>query len=340
MTKKELFKSEILMKMKNHLSSLDLAIMDVVLADALYKVDIVDMQTLPATQDMTNEYILQLYEIKKGMKLSEETMKAYMISFREFCRYINISLLQVTQEDVEQYLRQKHREGNSNTSLNNKRRKLNALFDWMRRNGLIQKNPVENIEPFTETITPIDHLEPEEMERIKEACAKSKRDRALIEWLRCTATRKGELPSVKISDIDWVNRKVLIYGQKGHAYRTVFLDSVAIYYLQKYVLEDRGLDLKSNEPLFTCVRGKHKPLTKAGIYAAVRRIGEKAGLNRSLYPHLLRKTTATNVIKRGGSDADAGEYLGHKPKGVTARHYTFKGEDHTKKVFQNYVAAV
>lgn len=34
--------------------------------------------------------------------------------------------------------------------------------------------------------------------------------------------------------------------------------------------------------------------------------------HRRIYPHLFRKTTATNIIKRGGSAHDAGEYLGHK----------------------------
>ena len=129
MTKKELFKNEILMKMKRHLDTSMISILDVVLSDALYRVDIVDMETLPATQDMTNEYILQLYELKKGVKLSEETIRAYMIGFREFLRYVNKSLLQVTQEDVEQYLRTKQRNGNNNKSLNNKRRKLNTFFD-------------------------------------------------------------------------------------------------------------------------------------------------------------------------------------------------------------------
>lgn len=37
---------------------------------------------------------------------------------------------------------------------------------------------------------------------------------------------------------------------------------------------------------------------------------------------------------------DAGEYLGHKPQGVTARHYAFRSEDHTVKIFESYVAAV
>ena len=339
MTKKELFKNEILMKMKRHLDTSMISILDVVLSDALYRVDIVDMETLPATQDMTNEYILQLYELKKGVKLSEETIRAYMIGFREFLRYVNKSLLQVTQEDVEQYLRTKQRNGNNNKSLNNKRRKLNTFFDWMRKNDLIQKNPVENIEPFVEILSPIDHLDPEEMEKLKAAC-KTKRDRALLEWLRCTAMRKGEISSVNINQINWAERKAIIYGQKGHAYRTVCLDSVAVHYLLDYI-EERGLDIRSSQPLFTHSRGDTaRPLSKSGIYAEIRRIGQRSGLNRRIYPHLFRKTVATNVIRRGGTDADAGEYLGHKPQGVTARHYAYRSEDHVIKIFQNYVAAI
>lgn len=339
MTKKELFKSEILMKMKNHIGATELAIMDVVLADALYKVDIVDMETLPATQDMTNEYILQLYDLKKGQKLSQETMKAYMIVFREFIRYTGKNLLQVTTDDVDMYLRRKKREGNQNTSLNNKRRKLNALFDWMRKMGLIIKNPVESIEPYPEALKPIDHLAPDEFEDIRAAC-RTTRDRALVEWLRCTAMRKGEIVTVNINQINWQSGQVIIYGSKGRAYRTVCLDAVAIKYLQAYIRE-KGLDTRSSEPLFTCCRGdKKKPLTKAGIYASIHRLGESTGLNRRVYPHLFRKTTATNIIKRGGNNDDAGEYLGHKPQGVAARHYAYRSEDHTVKIFQSYVAAV
>lgn len=339
MTKKELFKNEVLMKMKRHLDASMISILDVVLSDSLYRVDIVDMETLPATQDMTNEYILQLYELKKGGKLSEETMRVYMFSLREFWRCVNKSFLQVTQEDVEQYLRDKQRDGNNNKSLNNKKRKLNTFFDWMRKNDLIQKNPVENIEPFAEVLAPIDHLDPEEMEKLKAAC-KTKRDRALLEWLRCTATRKGEISLVKINQINWSEKKVVIYGQKSRAYRTVCLDSVAIHYILEYI-EERGLDIRSNQPLFTHSRGNTaQPLSKAGIYAEIRRIGQRSGLNRRIYPHLFRKTVATNVIRRGGTDADAGEYLGHKPQGVTARHYAYRSEDHVIKIFQNYVAAI
>ena len=243
------------------------------------------------------------------------------------------------QEDVEYYLRMKYREGNSTVSLNNKRRKLNALFEWMRKGGMIIRNPVESTEKFSEIMKPIDHMGPEEVDQLKTGC-KTKRDRALLEWMRCTATRKGEIPDVKISQVDWQKGQVMIYGSKGRAYRIVCLDSVALKYLREYINE-RGVDLMSDQPLFTHCRGDmQKALSKSGIYSEIKRIAANSGITRRVYPHLFRKTTATNILKRGGTDSDAGEYLGHKPQGVTARHYAFRSEDHTVKIFESFVAMI
>lgn len=339
MTKKELWKTDIMMKMRPHLDKTQMAILENVLAEALYKVEIVESQTLPATIDMTNEYILEMYLLKKGSRLSQETIRAYMVTYKEFMRYVDKNLLQVTQEDVEYYLRQKFKEGNKMNSLNNKRRKLNSFFEWMRKSGLIIRNPVENVEKFTEIIMPIDHMEPEEVEQLKTGC-KTKRDRALIEWLRCTAMRKGEVAGVRINQINWKQGKVTIYGSKGHAFRTVCLDAIALKYLREYI-EERGLDEGSSQPLFTHIKGdQSRALTKAGIYSEVKRIASASGLSRRVYPHLFRKTTATNIVRRGGTDSDAGIYLGHKLKGVAAEHYVARSDDTTIKIFREYVAAI
>ena len=339
MTKKEIFKNEIELKMKRHLNHDQMAILEDVLSEALYRVDVVDLETLPATIDMTNEYILNLYELKKGSRLSPETMRAYMITFREFIRYVDKNLTQVSQEDVEYYLRSKQKEGNSNTSLNNKRRKLNSFFEWMRKSGIIIYNPVENTEKFKEILMPIDHLEAQEFEQLKSGC-KTKRDRALIEWLRCTATRKSEAARVSISDIDFQKGRVMVFGSKGHAYRFVFLDSIAMKYIKEYI-EERGLGEDSTEPLFAHLKGdQSQGLTKAGIYSEIKKIAAASGLKRRVYPQLIRKTTATNIVKRGGSDSDAGDYIGHKPQNVTTKHYTYKSEDHTLRIFNSFVAAV
>lgn len=71
--KKEIFKNEIMIKMKYHLDKNQMSILETTLAEILYQVDIVDAVTLPATIDVSNEYILELYELKEvwysGLKL-------------------------------------------------------------------------------------------------------------------------------------------------------------------------------------------------------------------------------------------------------------------------------
>ena len=338
MTHKEVFKNEILLKMKYHLEKNEISILETVLSEALYHVEIVEAVTLPATVDTTNDYILDLYELKRSLVLKPSTMKVYMDTAREFLRYINKPLVLVDREDVEHYLRLKVREGNAGTSMNNKRRKLNSLFVWMKKQKFIRDNPMEDIDCFKEIMKPVDHMTAEEVEQLKEGC-RDKRDRALLEWLRCTATRKGEIPYININQVNWTSGEVMIYGEKTDTYRIVYLDGVAIKYLLEYITEERRLTIRSNEPLFTHLRGDRKAvLTRSGIYAQVKRIAERSGLDRPVYPHLFRKTTATNIVRRGGSTDDAGLYIGHKPQGVTARHYV--SAENVSKIFREYVEAI
>ena len=85
---------------------------------------------------------------------------------------------------------------------------------------------------------------------------------------------------------------------------------------------------------------KFVPLSKDGVYYAVKTIAKRSELAKNVYPHILRKSTATNIIRRGGSDELAGEYLGHTPSSVTGRHYTYKGADHIVEIFNKYVRAI
>ena len=69
-------------------------------------------------------------------------------------------------------------------------------------------------------------------------------------------------------------------------------------------------------------------------------LAKRANVERRVYPHLFRKTTASNIVKRGGSMHDAGEYLGHKDRSTAGKHYAFVSEEHTIDIFNKYVAAI
>ena len=182
-------------------------------------------------------------------------------------------------------------------------------------------------------------MEATDWELLKKGCWDA-RSRALMEFMRCTAMRRGEIPQVKISDIDFATGKIVVYGHKTNRYRTVFLDKVAIFYIRQYMSE-RNVTETSELPLFTHLKGDiTRTLEDRGIYAVIKLIAQRAGIEKRIYPHLFRKTTATNIVKRGGSIDAAGEYLGHAPRNVTGKHYTYMSPQYTEKIFHEYVEAV
>lgn len=338
MDTKERVRNDILVGMRMYLDTCTMQILDAIIVKAIQNVEMAETSTLPATLDDTNQYIMQLFDTKKAPRLSPKTVEFYKSTLNEFMALINKPLNKIVESDVEYYLQAK-RPCNTNASLNNLRRNLSAFFTWMRKEKIISENPCDGIEPYTMVEKPIDHMEATDMEKLKNGCAHA-RDRALIEFMRSTAMRRGEVPLVKIRDIDFRNGKIVIFGEKTQKYRTVFLDNVAIHYIQEY-LKDRGVSENSREPLFTHIRGdKTKVLDVDGVYSSIKDIARRAGLDRRVYPHLFRKTTATNICKRGGSVDAAGEYLGHAPRNVTDRHYTYKGDRYVEQIFHNYVEAV
>ena len=233
MNTKERVRNDILVGMKMHLDTCTMAILDAVIVKAVQNVEMTETTTLPATLDDTNQYIVNLFDTKKAPKLSPKTAEFYKNTLNEFISLINKPLNKISESDVEFYLLTKQ-PTNTNASLNNLRRNLSAFFTWMRKEKIISENPCDGIEPYTVIEKPIDHMEATDVEKLKLGCIR-KRDRALIEFMRSTAMRRGEVPLVKISDIDFRSGKIVIFGEKTQKYRTVFLDDVAIHYVREYL---------------------------------------------------------------------------------------------------------
>lgn len=350
-TQKEILRDTILTQMRPFLDSVTLEMLNNVIVKALFNVDVVEMETLPATRETTNEYILELYMMKKVPKLSKQTAKYYLLTINHFIEFTGKSLLNVTDMDVEYYLHNYAKKGNTETTVNNERRNLSAFFSWMRKSHLISENPVDNVEKWTEVEKPIDYLRDWEFEALRDACKRQQgekikdinayrealRDRALLEFLRSTAIRVGECVSVNISDIDWNNGEVLVYGHKTKRYRKACIDDVAKYHLKKYI--DSRTD--DNEALFVSLKSPHRRMQKTSIEYAIRSIADRSILDRRVYPHLLRKTTATNMAKRGCPRELIAFYLGHKDGNTKTlnKHYAATDPAQITAAFWRYGAA-
>lgn len=348
-TQKEILRDNILTAMKPYLDAVAMDMLNQAIVQQLFNVDVVEMgETLPATRENTNQYIMELFMAKKAPKLSPKTVEYYLRSIKNFIAFVGKSLLDVNDMDIEYYLQYYARKGNKTTTINNERRVISAFFTWMRRSHLVTENPVESIEKYAEVEKPIDHMEDWEMEALRDACKvktvnrvtkieeyrECLRDRALIEFLRSTAVRIGECASVNVQDINWETGDILIYGQKGRAYRTVCLDDVAKFHLKKYI-ESRTDD---NPALFVSGRGPHERMQRSGLRAAIKQIGRRSILDRNVYPHLFRKTTASNMAKKGCPGELISLYLGHKNGNVTNKHYAYRSPMQVKNAFMQFGA--
>lgn len=302
-----------------------------------------EITTLPATVDKSveeqNRYLTDLFRLKKR-NLTEKTVEQYMRAVNSLIAVLDKPLTKIDEVDIDYYLRW-YQQRNVNSSglrnqastCNNERRYLSAFFTWLRKEKFISGNPVEAIEPFKEMRKPIDYLRPAQLEELREGC-QSSRERAIVEVLRSTGARVGELVQIDKADVDWQTGDILIQGEKGGRYRTIYLDEPARYYLQKY-MSDRN---DGNEALFVASRAPYNRLHNSGVRSILKSIARRQHMQCRVYPHKLRKTLGMNLKNSGVDLGSIQEILGHSSPAVTSRYYAESTPDTLRSVRRRAVA--
>lgn len=330
---KERIINDVLMKMDPVLDRQQMQILESSLMQVLYFVDIVQKQTALSTMLDDNDYLLETYEMnvrKDG--LSEKTIDAYMRAMRHFLDTVDKNIRHITSMDVKYYLDQYASHGNDARTVNNERRFLSAVFTWFRKHGIVKANPVETVPNKKERRKPIDYLKGIEVEYLREGC-KDNRERALLEFLLSTGVRVGEVPLIRINDIDWQAGEVLVYGKKTSEYRTVYLTDVCMMHLKKYLDERQD----RNPALFVGIRAPYGTLKEAGLRYVIQQIGERAEPDRRVYPHLMRKTMATTLRSKDCPIEDIQCLLGHSNPATTIKFYAALSAEHLRRSHQRYL---
>lgn len=304
-----------------------LTILQNVMQQELVMVNMEEITTLPAERkddiSQRNQYIIQLFLVKKR-DLARGTKENYLNAIRRLLTEISTkSLDQMDTTDIDWYLsryeiRNVSSGGKKNqpSTYNNERRFLSAFFTWMRLEKLIADNPVESIPAKKVPIKPIDYYSPEESAKLRDA-SKNIRERALLEVLRSTGARIGEIAEITLDQIDMRTGDIWIQGEKSGRYRTIYLDDDARHYYGLY-LDSRKDDCPY---MFPRSRKPYGKMTTCGFRAILKTIRKRAGLTCRVYPHKSRKTLGMNLKNRGVDIGTIQEIMGHADPGVTARYY-------------------
>lgn len=137
-----------------------------------------------------------------------------------------------------------------------------------------------------------------------------RRDYAVLVLLTRLGLRAGEALSLTIDDIDWRQGELVVHG-KGSRLDRLPLPKDVGEALSGY-LRHRPRVLERR--LFLRDRAPHGPLRRIGFIVA--EASKRAGLER-VGPHRLRRTAATEMLRRGASLEEIAEVLRHTVTATT-----------------------
>ena len=164
------------------------------------------------------------------------------------------------------------------------------------------------------------------------------RDRAMIELLYATGLRVSELIAVRLPDLHLDEQYMTCVG-KGSKERLIPIGEEAADWIQRYHREARPQLVKNRkgrgvrDGLFVNARGG--ALTRVGFWKILKHYGRKAGLPRTLSPHVLRHSFATHLLDRGADLRAIQMMLGHADLSTT-QIYTHVLEARLRAVYDRF----
>lgn len=167
------------------------------------------------------------------------------------------------------------------------------------------------------------------------------RNKVMLCLLYVCGIRVSELVAMKISNINFQERLLLVDG-KGGKQRVVPLPTELIVFLQAYLERIRGHFLtRSSKALHTdylfpvFYAGSYDHITRQAFWKIVKDISKKSGLVHNVSPHVLRHSLATHMLKRGANLRHLQALLGHE-KINTVQIYTHMEISQLRELYDKY----
>ena len=210
---------------------------------------------------------------------------------------------------------------------------LSALFKWAKRTGLVDRNPVRDVERFSEKGTARElYLTAEEAQALLRASTDAYRP--VMTFAIGTGCRRGEILSLLWRDVDLDKAEVYIRSEnsKTHKGRPVPLPPGIVEMLRALRHEQRVRHIGGEDHVFRWHMGK--PWTEKLAYShylrAVKACAELPKHKRGVRFHDLRHTYASLALQNGVPLPTISRILGHSCLQTTMRYAHWCPDDRTE----------
>ena len=262
--------------------------------------------SLAVIEDVVPEIAKVYIAVKKTEGLSNATLSNYARVLRQFFECVRKPAEQITANDIRMYLYNYQKSHSvSDRTLDKYRETICWFFSWAYREEYIAKDPGRSVKAIKYTARERQALTQLELEHLRLGC-KTKREKAMLEFMYSTGCRVSELTAVKISDLNIREGTVSLFG-KGKKYRTSFINAKAEVAIAEYLASRDD----STNYLFVSERAPYGKLTKAAIEKIVGQISDRSPVAKYVTPHIIRHTTATQAVNNGMPIEGVSKLLGH-----------------------------
>ncbi len=275
---------------------------------------------------------------------SLHTGKNYCNDLKDFFLFVfvdnvkEVDFSKLTSLYIRSYLAFLNEEKYSKRTIARKISALRSFCNYLVREGSLKDNPFSKVKtPKLDKKLPtfLQEIEIQEMFCLPKDDELGQRDAAVLELLYATGCRVGELVRIKIPDIDFSNRYVLLFG-KGSKERIVPIGNKAVSVVKKYITNSRATLLQKSsmfhDSLFVNSRGGK--LTDRSVRRIIEKYIDILAISKKISPHTIRHTFATHLLNNGADLRSVQEMLGHANLSTT-QIYTHVTTDKMTSVYKN-----
>lgn len=270
---------------------------------------------------------------------SPYTVRNYTRDLRHFIGYLNAEKVstfdEVDRQLLRGYISSLQGEGYEKTSISRKLSALRSFYNYLIQRDLISANPLLAVSSpkLDKKLPPF--LSGEEVVRMLESpdtgTPLGQRDRAMLELLYASGLRVSEIAKLDLGNINLDTLEVRVWGKRSKE-RVVLIGKPAAAALQLYLGDGRRQLLGGyrTEALFVNRYGRR--LSQRSIQRAISRYALAAGLDKRVFPHMVRHSFATHLLDGGADLRVVQELLGHANL-TTTQIYTHVTQSQARKVY-------
>lgn len=276
--------------------------------------------------------------LKYQRNYSDFTCNNYNKDLNEYNSFIlsnKINYKNMDYNEAKEYVIYLNKKNDAKSTISRKLSSLRTFYKYLVLNNKVESNPFLLVSsPKKEKKIPkfINYNNMEEILNVPNIKTKEgQRERVILEVLYASGVRVSELVNIKLRDIDFSNKNILILG-KGSKERLVSFGDYALEYINLYLKEGRKLLLDGVKSDYLIVGKKSEKLTTRRVEQIIDDIIKKTSIKLNITPHMFRHTFATHLLDNGCDLLVVQELLGHASLSST-EIYTHVSNEHLREVY-------